>query len=108
MAESLFHIVQLKTWEQAFSARYISVSANEIIAMDNTTWVFVHLYIVVDWEQARILLSVSKVVNGARAKLVTKLVMDSLTGDSGNLKWKEVVSKLVSVGGDSAPMFQGQ
>lgn len=47
-------------------------------------------------------------MNGSRVEAITKLIMDSLMGDSDNLMWKEVASKLVSFGANGTPLFHGQ
>lgn len=46
MVESMYCMVQLKTRETMFFVCYIATSTYEVTAIDNTSWISIHIYVV--------------------------------------------------------------
>jgi len=67
------------------SARIISISADEIITVDNTSWLGVHVYVMDDWKRVLHLLHLSPVSDGT-ADHLTSTIIYSLLGGRANLQ----------------------
>ena len=61
----------------------ISFSADEVTAIDNTSWVCVHVYAMDSWERVAHLLHLSCVSDGGTADNLTEVIMYSLVGKGG-------------------------
>ena len=90
------------------SARIISISADEVTAIDNTLWLGVHMYAMNSWERVPHLLHLSCVSDGdsGTADSLTDTIMFSLLGKRG-LTREDIASKLVCFWADGASTFQG-
>jgi hypothetical protein len=88
------------------SARIISISADEVTAVDNTSWVGVHVYVMDSWERKPHLLHLSCVSESGTSSHLTSVIMHALLGEGG-LTHEEIASKLVCFGADGVSTFQG-
>jgi len=75
------------------------VSANEITTIDNTSWIFIHLYVVQGWKQILLLVCVEKVGMQGIAKNIFHLMLIA-TVTFGGLSVKDLGEKLISMGCD--------
>ena len=110
MSEHLHASVLATLKEVVQSARIISISADEVTAIDNTSWLSVHVYTMNSWERISHLLHLSCVSDGdgdgGTADSLTDAIMFSLLG-KGGLTREDIASKLVCFGADGASTFQG-
>ena len=88
------------------SARIISISAEEVTAIDHTGWIGVHVYTMENWERIPHLLHLSQVTEGGRVDHLTSVIIHSLMGEGG-LSRSELASKLLCFGSDNVSTFQG-
>jgi hypothetical protein len=88
------------------SARIISISADEVTAIDNTSWVGVHVYAMQSWERVPYLLHLSCVSESGTSDHLTNVIMHALLS-KGGLAREEIASKLVCFGADGVSTFQG-
>ena len=87
------------------SARFVSISADEVTTVDNTSWIGVHVYAVNSWERVPYLLHLSLSDCGT-VDHVTDVIMHALLGEGG-LTREQIAGKLVSFGADGISTFQG-
>jgi hypothetical protein len=57
IVEHMYKQLLLKAWTIIQASRFISITCNEIIMMDNTSWVSIHAYVVQNWNHVFILIS---------------------------------------------------
>ncbi len=50
MIESMSELLLKSTQNVVVAVNFIFVNANEIIAIDNTSWISLHLYVVQGWK----------------------------------------------------------
>jgi len=106
MAEHLygFFIVALKAVVQFASV--ISISADEVTVVDNTSWIGVHVYVMNGWEREPHLLHLSCVFDAGTADHLTEVIMHALMAEGG-LTREQIARKLVCFGTDGVSKFQG-
>ncbi len=83
---------------------FIAIIANEVIVIDNTQWLSIHLYVVQQWNMIPILLCVEIVIMSATSNIFV-LILKFFEFDGLGLE--ELVGKLVSIGCDDRSVFQG-
>ena len=106
MAESMANEVSEKTMQVLFDANFLSISANEVISVDNTSWLLLHIYACQSWKRVPILLSLQRMVDGGGADGIREIITSSLEFHGGLLE-SQIVEKLVCFGVDGVSMFQG-
>jgi hypothetical protein len=106
MATYMYKQVLEETKRLIGEARYIVVTVDEVIAVDNSSFLSVHVYIVQDWVRIPLFVSLQRVECTANAHNLTELIMGAVrTG--GNLDAETVAKKLFSFGADDASTLQG-
>jgi hypothetical protein len=88
------------------NAKFVSLTCEEIISMDNASWASVHRYIVQDWCHIPLLLKVKHVFFGSKTNSLNLLIMNFLM-TQGGLHEEDLASRLVSFGVDGVNTFQG-
>ena len=85
MSEHLHASVLATLKEVVQSACIISISADEVTAIDNTSWLGVHVYAMNSWERVLHLLHLSCVSDNdsGTADSLTDTIMFSLLGEGG-------------------------
>jgi hypothetical protein len=106
MAEHLHACVLAALKVVVQSARIISISADEVTVVDNTSWVGVHVYAMRSWERMPYLLHLSCVSESGTSDHLTNVIMYVLLGEGG-LSHEEIASKLVCFRADGVSTFQG-
>jgi hypothetical protein len=61
LAECIFRQVEAKALEMVRSARFISLSCDEVTSIDNGSWISIHCYVVQNWSRVPILISLQHV-----------------------------------------------
>ena len=107
MAESLFNVVQKRTKLVVSDSNFISLSCDEVITIDNQSWISIHVYVLVDWERMPMLLSLECLTKGSTASHITKVIVNAVARDGG-LSFQEVRDKLVCFGSNGASVLQGK
>jgi hypothetical protein len=87
-----------------WGAKFVALTCDEVITLDNHSWIYVHGYYVQDWCCIPILLVVDHVVEGSNAQDLTKVITDILVSINGLTK-AEVPKKLLCFGVDGVSTF---
>ncbi len=87
-------------------SNFIALSLDELIAIDNTSWVCMHVYTVTNLCRQPFLLSVAKLNCSAIAENLYELLKNTVI-ESRGLDSMEIAKKLVCVGVDGASIMQG-
>lgn len=74
MAQAIEHVVLNKTKEITQADTFYSLSCDEVTLVDCQSWINVHGYVVRDWKQNLLLLTLERVVEGG----ITLLVLSSM------------------------------
>lgn len=88
------------------AARYVAVTVDEVTAVDNSSVLSVHVYIVQDWVRVSLLVALQRVQCTPNAENLTKLIMDSVAS-GGGLESESIARKVISFGADGAAALQG-
>ncbi len=88
------------------SFKYLALSCDEVITIDNQSWVFIHCYVVQDWCYLFLLIFKEQVTKGKGLNNLIKILMDVLEkhGDVSNVG---ATTKLMSFNVDGVNVFQG-
>lgn len=89
------------------AARYLAVTVDEVTAVDNSSYLSVHAYIVQDWVRVPLLVSLQRVECTPNAENLTSLIMEAVA-NGGGLDSEMIAKKLLSFGADGASALQGQ
>ncbi len=101
------HDVFLDSIKVTFVATsFIVVFANEVTIIDNTQWLFIHMYVVQQWKTILILLCVQTVGMLVTFDNIFSLMLKCLV-EYGGLRLEELVSKLVTIKCHDNNVFQG-
>jgi hypothetical protein len=85
---------------------FIVVFANEVTTINNTQWLFIHMYVIEQWKRILILLCVQLMGMLATTDNIFSLMLKCLV-EYGGLGLEELVGKLISIKCDGNNMFQG-
>ena len=77
-----------------------------MIAVDNTTWIGVHVYAMDSWERKPQLLYLSCILEDGSSDHLIQVIMNSLIVEEG-LSHEEIAYKFVCFGSDGVATFQG-
>jgi hypothetical protein len=99
MVEHIDNGVKKATKTIIQNVKFLSLTCDEIISMDNASWASVHGYIVQDWCHIPLLLNLKHVLSGSKTDSLTLLIMNSLL-TQGGLQEKDLASRLVYFGVD--------
>ena len=92
--------------EKIANATFLSLSLDEVTAIDNTSWICMSIYMVNDHIRHSYLLGIHKMTKSSTAENIYELVIDSLK-EIGGMDHSMIAEKLVSVGADGASVMQG-
>jgi hypothetical protein len=67
MVEIMHAIVISGTTKAILLVKYIAMSCDEVISVDNQSWISLHSYVIQGWMQALILVTLRRVVDGSNA-----------------------------------------
>jgi hypothetical protein len=97
MVEAMYTQVLNKTRTTISAARYIALSCDEVSCIDNSSWISVHAYVVQNWSRVPVLISLEHVIDGGKAKNLTKMIM-SAVGSVGGLSQEDIGNRLLCFG----------
>ena len=104
MATSMATIISQKTKTVISEARFLAISADEVIIVDNQTWLSLHIYVYQAWKQVPILLCLEYVVDGQRADPVKETIISVLDLHGGVIE-KDLLERLVCFGANGDSIF---
>jgi hypothetical protein len=87
-------------------ARFISVSADEVTAVDNSQWLSIHVYYNVNFSRQSHMLCIRRLYSEANANNLTNMIVEQLSWHGG-ISEMELVEKMIYFGADGAAVFQG-
>ena len=107
MVEHLYNFFKQKIRSLVSTAMFFALSADETTACNNTSWIAIHAYIMVNWYHVLLLLTIQKMdSNGATANKLTSVIMATLIA-GGEISDIEIAGKLLCFGADGVSTFQG-
>ena len=107
MASCLGEVEKQNVQERVKESKFISLSLDEVTAVDNTAWVCMHVYTVKDHVRQANLLCVRKMRANSTAENLYLEVKKALNEIAG-MDDLTIAKKLVCVGADGAAVMQGQ
>ena len=87
--------------EKIANATFLSLSLDEVMAIDNTSWICMRIYMANDHIGHSYLLGIHKMTKSSRSENIYELVIDSLK-EIGGMDNSMIEKKLVCVGADGA------
>ena len=101
------HLVILKQLREVVQyAKIISISIDEVTAIDHTSCLGVHVYVMENWKRIPYLLHLSHITEPRKSDYLTSPIMHSLMGEGG-LTHSKIGSKRISFELDGVNTFQG-
>jgi uncharacterized protein related to proFAR isomerase len=97
-------IVLITTKVDVHVARYLVVSCDEVMMINNQSWVNFHTYLMEGFEHIPILLHLERLVGGGNVDNLTNLILKS-SMVNGGLTMEEINNKLISFGSNGVVMF---
>jgi len=88
------------------NAKFVSLTCDEVISMDNASWAIMNCCFVQDYCYIPLLLNVKHVIYGFRVDNIILLITNFLMTQKG-LHEEDFISKLVYFGVDGVNTFQG-
>ena len=84
MAEHLYDFVKQKIRSLVSNATFIALSADETSACDNSSWIAILAYVMVNWQCVPLLLTIQKMdSDGATANKLTNVITFALSSGGG-------------------------
>ena len=93
--------------EKIANATFFSLSLDEVTAIDNTSWIYMNIYMVNDHNKHSYLLGIHTMTKRSTTENIYELVIDSLK-EIGGMDDLMTAKRLVCVGADGASIMQGQ
>jgi hypothetical protein len=85
-------------------ASFIIVFANEITTINNTQWLFIHVYVIQQWKRILILFCVQIMVMSATFDNIFYLMLKCLV-EYGGSRLEELVGTLIGIKCDDSNVF---
>jgi hypothetical protein len=67
--------------------RYVALNCDEVLIINNQSWLFVHSDVVQNWVRIPILISLDKMLEGLDSDNLTKVIMEALAIGEGLLRY---------------------
>jgi hypothetical protein len=83
MVEIMANVVSERTMQVLSDANFLSISADEVTSVDNTSWLSLHVYACQPWKRVPILLSLQRTVDGEGVDVVREMITSSLEFHGG-------------------------
>jgi hypothetical protein len=94
------------TKETIFTSIFLSLFANEVIAIDNQSWISIHYYLVATWKHMPILFTLEQLAESGIATYIKVIIISTLMKFGG--LFKNLISKcLICLGTNGTSTFQG-
>jgi hypothetical protein len=106
MAGYIYKIVLDETRRLIANARYVAVTVDEVTAVDNSSFLSIHAYIVQNWVRIPLLISLLRVECAPTSENLTELIVGGMKS-GGGLHELAVAQKVISFGADGASALQG-
>jgi hypothetical protein len=97
LAECMFRQVEAKVLDTVNSARFFSVSCDEVTSIDNGSWIRVHYFVVQNWTRVPILIMLEQVKEQATSTNLLHIILKAVK-DKGGVCDGDLVHKLMSFG----------
>jgi hypothetical protein len=87
-------------------ASFLSLSVDEVIIIDNQSWILVHAYVMHTWKRIPILFTLQHVVEDENVDNLTTIVTQTFM-QQGGLTQEETTKRFICFGVNGASIFQG-
>ncbi len=78
MVECMTNVVLVTTKTTIQMTNHILVSCDEVISINNQSWIFVHGYVVEDFKRTPILLNLEQMTDGCTTDNLMKMIQNSI------------------------------
>jgi len=85
---------------------FLSLNANEVITIDNQSWISMHAYVMHAWKKNSILLTLQHIVEGGNVDNLAAIIVQAFMLQGG-LTPEETTKRLICFGANGASIFQG-
>jgi len=106
MADSMYKQVKDMIKQKVSAAHFLTITCDEVITVDNGSWICIHAYTVENFVRILHLISIQRLVDGSGADALTLVIMTALQC-GGDLNSDQISRKLVCFGADGVSTFQG-
>jgi hypothetical protein len=107
MAEHIYDFVKTKQRSMVQAAAFISLSIDETSAVDNSSIIVVHCYVMSNWGRQALMVALMKMEStGATSDSLTRVIINALSVNCA-LDEAAIASKLLCFGTDGVATFQG-
>lgn len=86
IAQAIEHVVLNKTKEIMQADTFFNLSCDEVTSVDCQSWISVHAYVVRDWKQIPLLLTLERVNEGRIANNFTNVIINVVCAHRGHSK----------------------
>jgi hypothetical protein len=97
LAECMFHQIEMKALDTVSSARFFSVSCDEVTSIDNGSWISIHCYVVQNSSKVPILIMLEQVKEQATSTNLLEIILKAVK-DKGGVGDGSLIHKLMSFG----------
>jgi len=97
MVKHMYMQVLLKAMTIIQTSRFLLVACDEIMIMDNASWISIHAYVVKNWNHVLILISLDHVIEATNSKTITKVSMAAMC-NHGGLGKEDITNYLLPFG----------
>jgi hypothetical protein len=102
MAESMAKVISKKTMQVLSDFNFLSILADDITSVDNTSWLALHVCACQSWKH----LSLQMMIDGGGADAVREMITSFLELHRG-LSERQIIKKLVCFGAYGISTFEG-
>ena len=83
------------------------MTCDESTAVDNTSWLCLHVYVMQNWSRKPLLLTLQKLDSDGYTAISLLAVITGILAHHGKTEPDEIVAKLICFGADGVSLFQG-
>jgi hypothetical protein len=87
-------------------ASFLFLNADEVITIDNQSWISMHAYVMHAWKKKFIILTLQHIVDGGNVDNLTAVIVQAFMLQGG-LTQEETTKRLICFGANRASIFQG-
>jgi hypothetical protein len=87
----------MKTKEVIETARFFSISCDEVTILDTQSWISIHGYVCEGWTCKPMLLSLERVMEGTKFDNLTTVIVDAIK-NCGGVEQTQLCSRFASFG----------
>ena len=107
LSEHMYTFVQKRMQELISEASYLAVTCDETTAVDNSSWLCLHVYVMENWGWKPLLLTLQKLKSDGYTSDSLLAVIIGILTHHGKIEAHQIAAKLICFGADGVSSFQG-